>query len=213
MVVDLRPPERVPVRPPAPAPDPCPWPRCGSAQRRFPFTGRVVLYASTPRRRRPPTRDFARRGTGTSWCSRAVSPPGSASGFPSRRADDAVAPRRDASCGPPGARWRWPALAVVLLWTRLAGRSEPRAPGSWNSVLVDNDTVRVALLAIPARLGIGRARGAGSRARDRPRGELTLLTAGGREVLGPDRCAGFRPWCPTTRATRARAPQSSGSSW
>jgi quercetin dioxygenase-like cupin family protein len=76
------------------------------------------------------------------------------------------------------------ALAGVLLWTRLAA-AQAAGAGVVEQVLVDNDTVRVALLVFPPGSASGEHVGLDPELGIVLEGELTLLTAGGREVLGP----------------------------
>jgi len=87
----------------------------------------------------------------------------------------------------PAGAWRslaLAALAVVLLWARLAG-AQAAGAGIVEQVLVDNDTVRVALLVFPPGSASGEHVGLDPELGIVLEGELTLLTAGGREVLGP----------------------------
>ena len=76
------------------------------------------------------------------------------------------------------------ALAVGLLWARLAA-AQAAGAGIVEQVLVDNDTVRVALLLFPPGSASGEHVGLDPELGIVLEGELTLLTAGGREVLGP----------------------------
>ncbi len=81
------------------------------------------------------------------------------------------------------------AVVVVLalaLATRLA---MAQAPGGAieEQVLVDNDTVRVALLMFPPGSASGEHVGLDPELGIVLEGELTLLTPAGREVLGPGR--------------------------
>ena len=74
--------------------------------------------------------------------------------------------------------------AALVLAGRLAGA---QAPGNaiQEQVLVDNDTVRVALLVFPPGSASGEHVGLDPELGIVLEGELTLLTPAGREVLGP----------------------------
>jgi quercetin dioxygenase-like cupin family protein len=76
------------------------------------------------------------------------------------------------------------ALAVLALSAQLAAAQTPGG-GVTEQVLVDNDTVRVALLVFPPGAASGEHVGLDPELGIVLEGELTLLTAGGREVLGP----------------------------
>jgi quercetin dioxygenase-like cupin family protein len=82
---------------------------------------------------------------------------------------------------------RWPAVCALLalvLWTAMAAAQAPGAAVT-EQVLIDNDTVRVALLVFPPGAASGEHVGLDPELGIVLEGELTLLTAGGREVLGP----------------------------
>ena len=77
---------------------------------------------------------------------------------------------------------------VAILTLALTARPAPaQAPGSAiaEQVLVDNDTVRVALLVFPPGSASGEHVGLDPELGIVLEGELTLLTPAGREVLGP----------------------------
>lgn len=61
----------------------------------------------------------------------------------------------------------------------------PRAGAVQEQLLLDNDTVRVALLVFPPGAASGEHVGLDPELGIVLEGELTLITAGGREVLGP----------------------------
>ena len=80
------------------------------------------------------------------------------------------------------------AVVVVVLALALAARlAMAQAPGGAieEQVLVDNDTVRVALLMFPPGSASGEHVGLDPELGIVLEGELTLLTPAGREVLGP----------------------------
>jgi quercetin dioxygenase-like cupin family protein len=76
------------------------------------------------------------------------------------------------------------ALAALALSAQLA-EAQATGGGVTEQVLVDNDTVRVALLVFPPGAASGEHVGLDPELGIVLEGELTLLTAGGREVLGP----------------------------
>jgi quercetin dioxygenase-like cupin family protein len=83
---------------------------------------------------------------------------------------------------------RGPAVAAVVVTLLLAGRlAAAQAPVGTiqEEVLVDNDTVRVALLVFPPGSASGEHVGLDPELGIVVAGELTLLTPAGREVLGP----------------------------
>jgi quercetin dioxygenase-like cupin family protein len=80
------------------------------------------------------------------------------------------------------------AVVVVVLALALAARlALAQRPGGTieEQVLVDNDTVRVALLVFPPGSASGEHMGLDPELGIVLEGELTLLTPAGREVLGP----------------------------
>ena len=80
-----------------------------------------------------------------------------------------------------------PVVAVVMalvLTVRLAG-AQATGGAIEEQLLVDNDTVRVALLVFPPGSASGEHVGLDPELGIVLEGELTLLTAAGREVLGP----------------------------
>ena len=81
----------------------------------------------------------------------------------------------------------WPGVAVLVALVLSAQLAAAQVTGSGvtEQVLVDNDTVRVALLVFPAGAASGEHVGLDPELGIVLEGELTLLTAGGREVLGP----------------------------
>ena len=81
----------------------------------------------------------------------------------------------------------WPAVAVLVALVLSAQLAAAQVTGSGvtEQVLVDNDTVRVALLVFPPGAASGEHVGLDPELGIVLEGELTLLTAGGREVLGP----------------------------
>jgi quercetin dioxygenase-like cupin family protein len=85
-------------------------------------------------------------------------------------------------------RVRWHGTVAVLVTLLLAGRlAAGQAPTAaiQEQVLVDNDTVRVTLLVFPPGSASGEHVGLDPELGIVVEGELTLLTAAGREVLGP----------------------------
>ncbi len=83
---------------------------------------------------------------------------------------------------------RGPAVVAVVVTLLLAGRlAAAQAPVGTiqEEVLVDNDTVRVALLVFPPGSASGEHVGLDPELGIVVAGELTLLTPAGREVLGP----------------------------
>ena len=75
-------------------------------------------------------------------------------------------------------------LVALVLSAQLAA-AQVTGSGVTEQVLVDNDTVRVALLVFPPGAASGEHVGLDPELGIVLEGELTLLTAGGREVLGP----------------------------
>jgi len=88
----------------------------------------------------------------------------------------------------------WPAVGVLVALVLSAQLAAAQVTGSGvtEQVLVDNDTVRVALLVFPPGAASGEHVGLDPELGIVLEGELTLLTAGGREVLGP----GAARWLP-----------------
>jgi len=82
---------------------------------------------------------------------------------------------------------RWPAVVVLVALVLLAQLAAAQVTGSGVTaqVLVDNDAVRVALLVFPPGAASGEHVGLDPELGIVLEGELTLLTGGGREVLGP----------------------------
>ena len=88
----------------------------------------------------------------------------------------------------PGLRHHAAVVVGVVLALALAARlALAQAPGGAieEQVLVDNDTVRVALLVFPPGSASGEHVGLDPELGIVLEGELTLLTPAGREVLGP----------------------------
>ena len=81
----------------------------------------------------------------------------------------------------------WPAVAVLvaLVLSAQLAAAQVTGNGVTEQVLVDNDTVRVALLVFPPGAASGEHVGLDPELGIVLEGELTLLTGGGREVLGP----------------------------
>ena len=75
-------------------------------------------------------------------------------------------------------------LVALVLSAQLAA-AQVTGNGVTEEVLVDNDTVRVALLVFPPGAASGEHAGLDPELGIVLEGELTLLTVGGREVLGP----------------------------
>ena len=75
-------------------------------------------------------------------------------------------------------------VVALLLAARLAGAQAPIGTIQ-EQVLVDNETVRVALLVFPPGTASGEHVGLDPELGIVLEGELTLLTPAGREVLGP----------------------------
>ena len=75
-------------------------------------------------------------------------------------------------------------LVALVLSAQLAA-AQVTGSGVTEQVLVDNDTVRVALLVFPPGAASGEHVGLDPELGIVLEGELTLLTVGGREVLGP----------------------------
>ena len=89
---------------------------------------------------------------------------------------------------PADLRPRRPSSVAVILALALTARlATAQAPGGAieEQVLVDNDTVRVALLVFPPGSASGEHVGLDPELGIVLEGELTLLTPAGREVLGP----------------------------
>ena len=81
----------------------------------------------------------------------------------------------------------WPAVGVLVALVLSAQLAAAQVTGSGvtEQVLVDPDAVRVALLVFPPGAASGEHVGLDPELGIVLEGELTLLTAGGREVLGP----------------------------
>ena len=81
----------------------------------------------------------------------------------------------------------WPAVVglVTLILSAQLAAAQVTGSGVTEQVLVDNDTVRVALLVFPPGAASGEHVGLDPELGIVLEGELTLLIAGGREVLGP----------------------------
>jgi quercetin dioxygenase-like cupin family protein len=81
----------------------------------------------------------------------------------------------------------WPAVGVLvaLVLSAQLAAAQVTGRGVTEQVLVDNDTVRVALLVFPPGAASGEHVGLDPELGIVLEGELTLLTVGGREVLGP----------------------------
>ena len=81
----------------------------------------------------------------------------------------------------------WPAVGVLvaLVLSAQLAAAQVTGNGVTEEVLVDNDTVRVALLVFPPGAASGEHVGLDPELGIVLEGELTLLTVGGREVLGP----------------------------
>jgi len=81
----------------------------------------------------------------------------------------------------------WPAVGVLVALVLSAQLAAAQVTGSGvtEQVLVDNDTVRVVLLVFPPGAASGEHVGLDPELGIVLEGELTLLTVGGREVLGP----------------------------
>jgi quercetin dioxygenase-like cupin family protein len=92
------------------------------------------------------------------------------------------------------------ALLVTLVLTVRLTEGQPPAGGIQEQVVVDNDTVRVALLLFPPGSASGEHVGLDPELGIVLEGELTLLTAAGREVLGP----GAVRWLPALVSHDAR---------
>ena len=84
-------------------------------------------------------------------------------------------------------RWLAPVAAAVALGLSSGSTAQTPAPASavQEQVLVDNDTVRVSLLLFPPGAASGQHVGLDPELGIVLEGELTLVTAAGREVLGP----------------------------
>ena len=89
--------------------------------------------------------------------------------------------------GPAVRRWLAPVAAAVALGLSTGSTAQTPAPASavQGQVLVDNDTVRVSLLLFPPGAASGEHVGLDPELGIVLEGELTLVTAAGREVLGP----------------------------
>lgn len=96
----------------------------------------------------------------------------------------------------------WPAVGVLVALVLSAQLAAAQVTGSGvtEQVLVDNDTVRVALLVFPPGAASGEHVGLDPELGIVLEGDLTLLTAGGREVLGP----GAVRWLPALVPHNAR---------
>jgi quercetin dioxygenase-like cupin family protein len=81
----------------------------------------------------------------------------------------------------------WPAVGVLVALVLSAQLAVAQVTGNGvtEQVLVDNDAVRVALLVFPPGAVSGEHVGLDPELGIVLEGELTLLTVGGREVLGP----------------------------
>jgi len=110
----------------------------------------------------------------------------------------------DARADTPGQRILGKALITVMLATLALTVRSPEAQtpadGVQEQVVVDNDTVRVALLLFPPGSASGEHVGLDPELGIVLEGELTLLTAAGREVLGP----GAVRWLPALVSHDAR---------
>jgi mannose-6-phosphate isomerase-like protein (cupin superfamily) len=84
-------------------------------------------------------------------------------------------------------RWLASVAAAVTLGLSSGSTAQTPAPASavQEQVLVDNDTVRVSLLLFPPGAASGEHVGLDPELGIVLEGELTLVTAAGREVLGP----------------------------
>ena len=90
-------------------------------------------------------------------------------------------------------------MVTVALTTRLTGAQAPGA-GIEEQLILENDTVRVALLLFPPGSASGEHSGLDPELGIVLEGELTLLTPAGREVLGP----GAVRWLPALVTHDAR---------
>lgn len=83
--------------------------------------------------------------------------------------------------------WRSTAIVVATATLGLAAGAVAQAPAGavQEQLLLDNDTVRVALLLFPPGAASGEHVGLDPELGIVLEGELTLITAGGREVLRP----------------------------
>jgi quercetin dioxygenase-like cupin family protein len=77
------------------------------------------------------------------------------------------------------------ALAAAVLLGDRPATAQPPGAGVQEQVLVDNETVRVSLLVFAPGAASGEHVGLDPELGIVLEGELTLVTAGGREVLGP----------------------------
>jgi quercetin dioxygenase-like cupin family protein len=84
-------------------------------------------------------------------------------------------------------RWLAPVAAAVTLGLSSGATAQTPAPATavQEQVLVDNDPVRVSLLLFPPGAASGEHVGLDPELGIVLEGELTLVTAAGREVLGP----------------------------
>ena len=82
---------------------------------------------------------------------------------------------------------RWTTIVAVTLGLAAGAGAQAPAPAGavQEQLVVDNDTVRVALLVFPPGAASGEHVGLDPELGIVLEGELTLITAGGREVLGP----------------------------
>jgi len=94
---------------------------------------------------------------------------------------------RSSGPGPAVRRWLAPVAAAVTLGLSTGSTAQTPAPASavQEQVLVDNDTVRVSLLTFPPGAASGEHVGLDPELGIVLEGELTLVTAAGREVLSP----------------------------
>ena len=108
--------------------------------------------------------------------------------------------RRDASLRrAPSPRLLATLIVSLALATRLTGAQAPGA-GIEEQLILENDTVRVALLLFPPGSASGEHVGLDPELGIVLEGELTLLTPAGREVLGP----GAARWLPALVTHDAR---------
>jgi quercetin dioxygenase-like cupin family protein len=90
-------------------------------------------------------------------------------------------------------------IVTLVLAARLTGAQAPGA-GIEEQLILENDTVRVALLLFPPGSASGEHSGLDPELGIVLEGELTLLTPAGREVLGP----GAARWLPALVTHDAR---------
>ena len=173
----------------------------------IPRTGRVVLYAGTPAEAAAAYQALREAGHRNVMVLAGGLPAWVRLGFPWRRGDE---PRSPELARVPRGRRR------PLSWRSggPAGRWLRRRPGAIEEqVLVDNDAVRVALLVFPPGSASGEHVGLDPELGIVLEGELTLLTAAGREVLGPGQVRWLPALVPHDARNEALCPSGSGSSW